>query len=377
DPRRARVGALRHDDRGDEQRGQPEEQVEPEDAAPVPRADDGAADHRAERQREPGDPRPDPDRTRACALVGVDVPEHRQRARFACRGPQAHDGAPRDQHRGVRREGAEHGARAEHPRAGQHDLLAAELVPDHPAGQHDAGEREGISTDDPLQLPDACLQVGLQAAERDAHHGVVEERQEQQRTQRGESDRVGAGLRLPGAARRLAAARQRERQLAELHAAGTLIFSSAAPCLSNPQKTSSPTFQVPFSSTALPVAPLATVAPAAERSYFTVAFVGEFSVTESTLDVTADASGLAANALIAAAKVAPFCRYLARWPVGVEELKNASQLVLIAASVEAEPPPAGVDEAALELEEPLLEQAVIATASARPSAGARKIRRAM
>jgi len=116
--------------------------------------------------------------------------------------------------------------------------------------------------------------------------------------------------------------------------------------------------------------------------------VGEFSVTESTLDVTADASGLAANALIAAAKVAPFCRYLARWSVGVEELKNASQLFLIAASDEAEPPPAGelaalaagaagVDEAALELDEPLLEQAVIATASARPSAGARKIRRAM
>jgi len=116
--------------------------------------------------------------------------------------------------------------------------------------------------------------------------------------------------------------------------------------------------------------------------------VGEFSVTESTLDVTADASGLAANALIAAAKVAPRCRYLARWSVGVEELKNASQLVLIAASDEAEPPPAGeldallagpagVDAAALELEELLLEQAVIATASARPSAGARKIRRAM
>jgi len=60
-------------------------------------------------------------------------------------------------------------------------------------------------------------------------------------------------------------------------------------------------------------------------------------------------------------------------------------LVLIAASVAAEPPAAGellaatagLDAAVLELEEPLLEQAVIATASAMPSAGARKIRRAM
>jgi hypothetical protein len=58
---------------------------------------------------------------------------------------------------------------------------------------------------------------------------------------------------------------------------------------------------------------------------------------------------------------------------------------LIIASVAAEPLPAGellaatagLDAAELELEAPLLEQAVIATASARPSAGARKIRRAM
>jgi hypothetical protein len=78
---------------------------------------------------------------------------------------------------------------------------------------------------------------------------------------------------------------------------------------------------------------------------------------------------------------------------GVEELKNASQLVLISATAAAEPPvddelAAGVPVAAdalvagaevaagLELElELLLEQAVIAAASARPSAGARKIRR--
>ncbi len=69
-------------------------------------------------------------------------------------------------------------------------------------------------------------------------------------------------------------------------------------------------------------------------------------------------------------------------------MKNASQLALIVDSVVPEPVPAGelaalpavvagADVAELELEEPLLEQAVIATASARPSAGPRKIRRAM
>jgi hypothetical protein len=41
------------------------------------------------------------------------------------------------------------------------------------------------------------------------------------------------------------------------------------------------------------------VVPIAERSYFTFAAEAEDSVTESTLDVTAAASGLDENALIA------------------------------------------------------------------------------
>jgi hypothetical protein len=41
--------------------------------------------------------------------------------------------------------------------------------------------------------------------------------------------------------------------------------------------------------------------------YFTFAWVEEDSVTESTLDVTADASGLDAKALIADENSEPFC----------------------------------------------------------------------
>ncbi len=47
--------------------------------------------------------------------------------------------------------------------------------------------------------------------------------------------------------------------------------------------------------------------PIAERSYFTFASVAEDNVTESTLDVTAAASGLDAKALIAAENSEPFC----------------------------------------------------------------------
>jgi len=76
--------------------------------------------------------------------------------------------------------------------------------------------------------------------------------------------------------------------------------------LSKPQKTSSPTFQVPFCSTAVPVCPLATGVPAAVRSYFTLAFVDEVTDTESTFDDTADAIGLLEKAVMAEANSEPF-----------------------------------------------------------------------
>ncbi len=77
--------------------------------------------------------------------------------------------------------------------------------------------------------------------------------------------------------------------------------------LSRPQKAPSPTFHVPSWRTEVPLAPLATVVPIAERSYFTFAWVAEVSVTESTVDVTADASGLEEKALIEDENSEPFC----------------------------------------------------------------------
>jgi hypothetical protein len=93
-----------------------------------------------------------------------------------------------------------------------------------------------------------------------------------------------------------------------LHTDGTGIVSPALLAwLSRPQKTSSPTFHVPSCRTEVPVAPLATVVPSADRSYFTFAAVAEVTVTESTLDVTAAASGLDAKALIEDVNCEPFC----------------------------------------------------------------------
>ncbi|HXT94066.1 MAG TPA: hypothetical protein VN714_32950 [Trebonia sp.] len=57
--------------------------------------------------------------------------------------------------------------------------------------------------------------------------------------------------------------------------------------------------------------------------------MGESIVTESTLDVTAAASGLDANALIADENCEPFSSSFTRSLFGVAELKNLFQLVVI------------------------------------------------
>jgi hypothetical protein len=146
---------------------------------------------------------------------------------------------------------------------------------------------------------------------------------------------------------------------------------------------------VPFSRTDEPVAPVATVVPIAVRSYFTVALVAESTVTESTLDDTAAASGLDANAAIEAENCDPFCSSPSRSLFGVEELKNLVQLAVISATAADEPVAAPAEVAADEAADDgaaaaevaagaedaeelgLLEQADITATSMRPSAGAR------
>ena len=179
DPVRLGIGALRQDHRPQPQRGQPEGEVEPEDRPPVPQADERAADDRPQGERQAGHGRPDADGPVPAALVGVQVPQHRQGARLARGGAQSHDGPPGDQHAGIRRHGTQHRSGAEDAGPGQHDELAAELVADHPARQHHARERQRVGADHPLQGGHPRVQGGLHAAQRDAHDRVVEERQEQ------------------------------------------------------------------------------------------------------------------------------------------------------------------------------------------------------
>ncbi len=187
-PARSLVGALRQHPGRDDQRGQAEGHVEPEDPPPAPRPDQRPAQDRPEREREPGYRGPYPEGAVAAALVRVELPDHRQRAGLARRRPQPHDRACRDQHPGARRDRCQRRARAVDAGSDQHDLLAAELIAQHPEGQHEAGERQGVGPDHPLERGDAGVQVRLDAGQGDADDRVVEEGQEQQRAQGGEAD---------------------------------------------------------------------------------------------------------------------------------------------------------------------------------------------
>ena len=64
-------------------------------------------------------------------------------------------------------------------------------------------------------------------------------------------------------------------------------------------------------------------------------WLADVTVTESTLEVTAEASGLLENALIAVVKSEPFCSNWTRLLFGVEGLKKASQLAVICATAPA------------------------------------------
>jgi hypothetical protein len=105
--------------------------------------------------------------------------------------------------------------------------------------------------------------------------------------------------------------------------------------ISSPQKLATPTFQVPFCSTAVPVWFFSSGVPLTRISYFTVAWVGEVTVTLVTLAVASDARLEPDWLLMTDANVGPSWSSVTRLLSGVLALKKASQFAVIAAIVAA------------------------------------------
>ena len=59
-------------------------------------------------------------------------------------------------------------------RPADEEAAAAEAVGQRAGGEHDAGEREGVGVDDPLQTAQVRVQVARDVGERGVHHGDVE-----------------------------------------------------------------------------------------------------------------------------------------------------------------------------------------------------------
>ena len=126
---------------------------------------------------------------RVCS-VRVHVTDDRKRPRLAGRGPDAHDHPRCNQPVDVARECSNDRSEAEDCDAGEHDPLAAEEIAQHPRCQHERCEGQGVAVDDPLQRGDPRVQVALYVGQPDADDGVVEEGEEQDRTERRTRDHL-------------------------------------------------------------------------------------------------------------------------------------------------------------------------------------------
>ena len=177
----ARAAALHEEQARRRQHEQADRHVEPEDPLPGDAVDDGAADERAERDRETGDARPDAERDPS-ALGGKGGREQRQaqRQHEGCAGalqrPGGHKlaGALREC-RGARGEREERESELEDP-------APAEAVAECGSREQQHGERQRVRVHEPAELLDGRTEIGPDARQRGRHDEVVEHDHEQRST---------------------------------------------------------------------------------------------------------------------------------------------------------------------------------------------------
>ena len=184
---RARLGvaALGDEEEARDESDTDDRHVEPEDGGPGEPLEQQAADERSEADADARDGGPDADRL-AALLAREDVHDHRQRGRHDHRAADAHRGAEHDQLCGVLGERGEHARHAEQQEPGLQRAFTTEAVAERAHGEQDAGERQQVGVDDPLQRGPRGREVRLQRRQRDVEHRVVEPDDEQAEGEDGE-----------------------------------------------------------------------------------------------------------------------------------------------------------------------------------------------
>ena len=160
--------------RGDE-RGNAHRQVDEEDPAPARRADDRAADDRAEdrpeQHRHADDAHHAPHPLRPCSPGDDRLPDRHDQA-----AAEPLEDAEGDQRVDRPGDSRERGARHEQGQRRHPDALGAEPVA-RPAGERDhAREREQVARDHPLDRRDRGGEVASERRDRDVHDRRVEDR---------------------------------------------------------------------------------------------------------------------------------------------------------------------------------------------------------
>ena len=106
-------------------------------------------------------------------------------------GADPHDDAAGDEPIDVARHRGNDGAGTEDGDPHEHDPLAPEDVTEHPGHQHEAGKRQRIPVDHPLQRRDPGVEVALDVGQADTDDGVVQEGEEEDPAQGGERKGLG------------------------------------------------------------------------------------------------------------------------------------------------------------------------------------------
>jgi hypothetical protein len=174
EPARVRRLRFRHVLVGEDDRRDPDRDVDPEDRAPVDRLHEDAADQRAAGDADPGDAAPPADRPGALAWLGEDVGDDRHRDRVQHRAADRLDHAEGDQPAEPGGDRAESRADREGDQADLEGAPPAEPVAGR-SGQHqEAGDHQRVGVDRPLGTGDRGAEVLLDRRQRDVQDRHVE-----------------------------------------------------------------------------------------------------------------------------------------------------------------------------------------------------------
>ncbi len=187
------------------QRGERQRQVDPEDHRPVQMLGEHAAQHRS------ADAGRDPHAAEIglvlAALARADhVGDHGLHDRHDAAAAEPLQAAREDQHRHVRRQRAEHGARDEQAQRRDHHGAAAIDVAQRAEHRRDRGRCQQIGGDDPGQTGDV-MELAADGRQRGRDNGLVERGQEHRHHQ---AHQDGAGL-----GRRQRRARRKRRRIVD------------------------------------------------------------------------------------------------------------------------------------------------------------------